>query len=700
MAKDFLLEVGVETMPARFFPQVMEQLLFLLGEKLKESRLRHNGEVRRYATPRRLGVLVAGVEEKSEALSQEIQGPPARLLRGADGAFTPQAEGFARKNNLKADQLGTVQTPKGEFLLARVTAPGEPAIEVLSRIIPEVLGGLQFPKTMEWEVTRFRFGRPIRGLVALFGKSVVPVTIAGVKSGRSVRGLPGVSAKPVSLPEPKAYEPALKKLIVLADEAERRDVLLRRLSQEAKKLGAKIDLEDPLVEETVYMTEHPVPVVGRFRDEFLKLPAPLLALVLRKQLKFFPLYSHSGHLISKFIGVRDGVSEGQDLVREGYERVLTARCDDAVFFFERDRAAKLADRSPLLERVTYQKALGSMADKTKRVRALAMALYGRLPADFIGSVRPEFIERIAGLCYADLVTEVVKEFPELQGIMGGVYARLEGQDERIALGLEEFYQPLGPKAAVPTTVEGAIVSLAGKLDSLAGCFIAGLAPTGNADPFALRRQALGAIRTLLEKQLPIGLDTAITAALEGYSIPFDKAKTERELREFLWGRAQSFFEDKGFKIDEIRSVRRGALASLKRTYLRLCAVQAVRKQADFEPLAAAFKRASNIVKQAGGAGESNGMEREGLKEEAEVALYDALSAMEGRLQEKLDQDGFEDGLRALVGIKPQLDRFFDQVMVMAEDPALRKQRLALLSRLVRLFNTIADLSEIQGPSAN
>src|SRR5579883_1075430 len=213
MPKDFLLEIGVETMPARFFPQVMEQLLLLLGEKLKESRLRHQGEVRRYATPRRLGVLIAGVEDKSEALSQEIQGPPARLLRDADGKFTPQAEGFARKNGLMADQLETVQTPKGEFLLARVTAAGEPAAQVLARIVPETLAALQFPKTMEWEASRFRFGRPIRSLVALLGRSVVPVSIAGIKSGRAVRGLPGVSAKPVNLPEPKAYEPTLKRLV-------------------------------------------------------------------------------------------------------------------------------------------------------------------------------------------------------------------------------------------------------------------------------------------------------------------------------------------------------------------------------------------------------------------------------------------------------------------------------------------------------
>ncbi len=698
MARDFLLEVATETMPARFFPSLIEELLFLLGEKLKENRLGHDGEVRRYATPRRLAVLVAGVEEKSQPLSREVQGPPARLLRDAEGRFTPQAEGFARKNGLKPDQLAVVQTPKGEFLAARVTAPGEPAVEVLARIVPDILGALQFPKTMEWEASRFRFGRPIRGLTVLFGRTVVPVTLAGVRSGRGVRGLPGVSVKPVSVAEPRAYEAALKKLIVVADEEERREILLKRLEQEAKRLGARVDLDEALVEETVYMTEHPVPVVGRFRDQFLRLPAPLLSLVLKKQLKFFPLASQSGALVSRFIGVRDGVSEGQELVREGYERVLAARCDDAVFFFERDLSATLESRRPLLERVTYQKALGSMEDKTRRVEALCGKLCDRMPADY--GIRRENVDRIAKLCYADLVTDVVKEFPELQGVMGGVYARVEGEDENVALGLEQFYQPVGPKAAAPATDEGAIVSLAGKLDSLAGCFIAGLAPTGSADPYALRRQALGAIRILLERQLPLALDEAAADALSGYSLPFDREKIERELRDFLWGRAQSFFEDKGFKIDEIRAVRRGALASLRRAYLRLCALQAVRKHADFEPLAAAFKRASNIVRQAGGAAGAGAVERAGLREQAEVALFDAVSRLEGEVGEKLGQDGYEEGLRTLVGIKPDLDRFFDQVMVMAEDPALRRQRLALLNRLVRLFDAIADLSEIQGPASS
>jgi glycyl-tRNA synthetase beta chain len=349
----------------------------------------------------------------------------------------------------------------------------------------------------------------------------------------------------------------------------------------------------------------------------------------------------------------------------------------------------------MLERVTYQKGLGSMAQKTVRVAALAKSLCDMIRHSYV-EVNETAVAEIARLCYADLVTEVVKEFPELQGAMGGVYARLEHDDERVALGLEQFYYPVGGKSPVPATAEGAIASLAGKLDTLAGNFALGNVPTGSADPFALRRQALGTIRILLEKQLPIDLEAAFDAALALLPVPCDAKKVHGELSEFVWARAQAFFEERGFKVDEVRSVKAGGLVNLSKTFLRLAAVASVRKNPDFEPLAAAFKRAANILKQAK-VDLSNGgvVDRDALKEEAEVALYDALVWMEGEVKQKLISDGYEPGLRALVAIKPHLDKFFESVMVMVEDQQLKKQRLALLSKLVRLFNSVADLSELQ-----
>lgn len=693
MPKDFLLEIGTEPLPARFIAPALEQLLQKFSAGLAENRLGFK-KSRVLGTLRRLAVICEGVDEKSTALNQEIQGPPARLLRDEKGAFTPQALGFARKFELDPESLQTMNTPKGEFLLARISVPGEPALAVLARIMPQIIMSLEFPKSMEWEETRLHFGRPIRGLTALYGKLVVPFKLAGIKSGRWIQGLPACGKKPVSLSEPARYCPALKNLLVIADPQERRRVLIQELEKTAKQLGAQLDLDEALVEETVYMTEHPVPVSGSFRKEFLQLPAPLLSLVLKKQLKFFPL-RESGGLKDAFIGVRDGISEGQKLVREGYERVLEARLRDAAFFIARDKATRLEDKLPGLERVTYQKDLGTMAQKTARVEKLAAWLCESIRQE--RPVREDVVALISRLCYADLVCEVVKEFPELQGAMGGHYARHDGCDERAALGLEQFYFPAAARGPLPATDEGALASLAGKIDSLAGSFAVGAAPTGSADPLGLRRQALGALRLLLEKQLPIDLEQAFAQGLSLQLVELDevqRTKIGQQLCEFVWARAAAFFEEMGHKTDEIRSVRAGGLKDIPRTFRRLAAVHVVRQNPDFESLAAAFKRAANILKQARFVQENGGAERAKLKEPAELAFYDALTSIEGQVRERIFNDGFELGLKVLVEIKPHLDQFFDKVMVMAEDRDLRCQRLSLLARLVDLFKSVADLSEL------
>ncbi len=698
MSKDFILEIGTEPLPARFLAPVLEQLSAKMRAVLRENRLAYE-KAQVLGTPRRLAVILTGVADRSAALSREVQGPPARLLKDESGGFTPQAEGFARKQGIKPEDLATVSTPKGEFLLARIHDPGEAASKIFARILPELITSLEFAKSLEWEPTRLRFGRPIRSLVALYGKSVIPLKLAGVRSGRTIFG-PQRSAL---IKEAGEYAGKLKNLLVLADPEERRQVLTRLLETAVKQTGGKLDQEGGLLEETVFMTEHPVPVVGHFRLEFLALPAPLLKMVLKKQLKFFPLLGPGG-LLPSFVGVRDGVSEGQAQVREGYERVLTARLSDAAFFLERDRKTSLQSKLPLLKRVTYQNKLGSMADKAGRVEALTGRIVGRLTAaDF--PVNEDSAGRIAALAYADLVCETVKEFPELQGLMAGWYARQDGLDERIALGLEEFYFPVGPRSPIPTTIEGAVASLAAKIDSLAAHFAVGNAPTSSADPFALRRQALGALRIVLEKQLPLDMEEMLSAALAGVreSLPLspeDEKRILADLSDFLWGRAEGLFAEKDFSADEIRSVREGGLRHLPNAFRRLSAIHSVRRDPDFEPLAAVFKRAANILKQAVAKKEviaQDGPQRSVLTEPAEIELFDCLEHVSGSVEQHLAEARFEEGLKEVVTLKPKLDAFFDKVMVMAEDRNLRAQRLALLSRLVRLITRIADLSEIQGP---
>jgi glycyl-tRNA synthetase beta chain len=687
---DFLLDVHTEPFPARFVPPALEQLK-ANAEKFLAGKIEH-GEISVYGTLRHLVLSVKAVAPKGSDKTERFKGPKEQVWKTPDGKYTPAAEGFARKYGIEASQL----IPEGGILYAEVSTKGGTALALLETMIPELLKGLQFPKSMTWEATDFKFGRPIRAIAALYGEKIIPVTVAGVKSSRAVYGHPTYSKAPVQLKDPAKHLKALRDELVIADPAVRRDYLLKQLAVAAKSAGGAPDFDAELVDETVFMAEHPTPVVGRLRPEHMPLPAALLKMVMKKQLKFFPVVDKHGALQPAFIGVRDGLSTGNALVREGYQRVLEARFNDAAFFFGRDTAATLESRLPLLDRVTYQKALGSMSEKATRVSGLAAAfaesLRGKLSLDETA------LAAGARLVYADLVTDVVKEFPELQGHMGGVYARRDGLDEKTALCVEQFYFPIAAGSPVPSGAEAAIVSLAGKLDSIAGCFAAGLIPTGSADPYSLRRQALGVVRILIEKEIPLDLKAAIDLSVArqpaGLAGLADPRATSKLILDFIWGRAASLFEEKGYKVDEIRSIRQGSFENLPLALRRLSAVKAVRHDPSFEPLAAAFKRASNIAKQSNAL--TQGLpDRSLLREKVEIDLYDRLEEVEKASLARIDDDDLEGALKSLVAIKPHLDAFFDGVMVMVDDEGLKVQRLKLLAKLVRSFNRIADLSEIQ-----
>lgn len=689
---DFLLDVHTEPFPARFVAPALEQLKANAAKWL-EGRIEH-GEVSVYGTLRHLVLAVKEVSSKGRDKTERFKGPKEQAWKTPDGAFTPAAEGFARKYGLAAADL----KPVDGVLYAEVHSKGAPASALLEAMIPELLKSLQFPKFMTWEETGFKFGRPLRAITALYGDKIVPVELAGIKSGRAVYGHPTYAKAAVQLKDPSKHLKVLRDGLVLADPAQRREYLLKQLEIAGKSAGGKADLDEELVDETVNMAEHPTPVVGRLRPEHMPLPAALLKMVMKKQLKFFPVLDASGALLPAFIGVRDGLSTGNNLVREGYQRVLEARFNDAKFFFGRDCAARLESRLPLLERVTYQKALGSTARKASRVEALAAWTAAHLRQT--APLDEAAVSAAARLVYADLVTDVVKEFPELQGRMGGVYARRDGLGEKVALCLEQFYFPVAAKTPVPATAEACVVSLAGKLDSIAGCFAAGLIPTGSADPYALRRQALGAVRILLEKQLPIDLEEAVAQAvvLQPVAMP-EPIKLETQLLDFVWGRAAAMFEELGYRTDEVRSVRFGALKDLAGAFRRLAALRAVRRDPAFEPLAAAFKRASNILKQSKGLEDGVIPDRALLRDEAELALYDALVDVEGSANDRLVRGDYEGALKSLVAIKPHLDLFFDKVMVMVDDETLKRQRLSVLAKLVRAFKRVADLSEIQSSAS-
>ncbi len=685
---DFLLDVHTEPFPARFVAPALEQLKARSAERLA-GRIEH-GEIAAYGTLRHLVLTVKAVAAKGSDKTERFKGPKEQAWRTPDGAYTPAAEGFARKHGLAAGDL----CAEGGILYADVRTKGCGAAALFEMMIPELLKSLQFPKSMIWEASGFKFGRPIRAITALYGEKIVPVALAGLKSGRAVYGHPSHSKVSMPLKTPADHIKILREEMVLADPVERREYLLRQLAAAAQSAGGRPEWDEELVDETVFMTEHPTPVVGRLRPEHMPLPAALLKMVMQKQLKFFPVVGADGALQPAFIGVRDGLSSGNALVREGYQRVLEARFNDAAFFFGRDASATLASRLSSLERVTYQKALGSVAQKASRVAALA----GRLGSELsrIVPVDEAVVAGAAKLVYADLVTDVVKEFPELQGHMGGVYARRDGLGDALAACVEQFYFPVGAGTALPSSTEACVVSLAGKLDSIAGCFAAGMIPTGSADPYALRRQALGVVRILLEKGLAVDLEAAVSQAVALQPISAaEPLKLAAQLLDFIWGRAASLFEEEGVRIDEVRSVRLGGLKDLSGARRRLDALRAVRRDPAFEPLAAAFKRASNILKQSKGLADAVIPDRTKLRHWSEIALYDALVEVEAAADQRLKHGDYEGALKILVAVKPHLDRFFDNVMVMIDDEGLKSQRLAVLGKLVRAFTRVADLSEIQ-----
>lgn len=696
--KDFLFEIGVEPLPARFVPGALAQFKANAEALLRDNRLAAQS-VRALGTYRRLALLIEGLAEKSEPLHREALGPRLSAAKDAQGNWTPAALGFAKSQGVTPEELSVVPSPKGEVVCAKVTFPGEAAEKVLLRGLSALIGSLEFPKTMVWNDTKTRFGRPIRGLLALWGIKPLSFAFAGVKSGRTVIGLSALGSRPAKVPAPGRYVPALKAATILADPEERRLSLDKTLDLTVRRVELKVDKDPALIEETVFLTEHPVAVHGQFDERYLKLPAQLLSVVLKHQLKFFPVLDGKGRLTAHFVGVRDGISEGQKEVQEGFERVLAARLADALFFFEKDLKTTLEDKRARLKDLSFLNQLGNMLEKSERVEALAGRIAERLAASGARADAPT-VTVAARLAYADLVSEVVREFPELQGAMGGVYAAQQSVPEAAARAISDFYLPVSPESDLPRSLEGALASLAGKLDTLAAHFGLGNIPSGSEDPFALRRQAVGAVRIVLDNRLALPLDSLLEEHMLELRNRYPEAgirpvESVEALGRFLWQRVEAVCAEKGFPADEVRAVSEGAFRNLPRALRRLEALHKTRGVPEFETLAAAFKRAANILRQAKVEKGSNHLDPQRFQQQEESALWLELGKVSDAVAEKLTRDEFEASLQELARLKDPLDRFFEKVMVMAEDPALKANRLALLSRLVALMSSVADLSKLQ-----
>lgn len=687
------LEIGCEHLPSRFVKPALNQMETLAKELLAEKRVAYEN-VQSFGTFRRLCLIIEGISEKSADVQKEVKGPPAKLLKNAQGNFTPQSAGFAQKNGLKPEKLIVKDTDKGPFIFAELNIKGEKTVKLLPEIFTRLVTGLEFAKNMVWEESGLKWGRPIRSLIGLYGAKIVPFEVAGVKSNRFTYPITSFGRKPIRVEKAdKAYYVELLKSQpqpILALPEERREALLRGVMAEAKARGYHADLDQGLVEETVYFTEHPVAVGGDFNLKFLTLPKELITTVLKTQLKMFPVVDGSNEIQPYFIAVRDGVSANQPEVRDGFKKVMSARLSDAVFFYENDKKEGLDHFKNKLAERTFLEGLGNLLEKSNRTRELAMWLCDRLDQSSV----KDSVTYAAGYAYADLASSVVYEFPELQGYMGGRYAELEGHPEE-GEAMAEFYWPLSSNSELPRTTAGALTSLAGKIDTLAGNFLIGQIPTGSEDPFALRRQAFGAARILLENGLDVSLKELLQKSFSLYQGK-DTQKAEQELKNFFFQRVSLLLEQHGHQGASLNAVNHWYDMPLKDAQTLIAVLEQEREGEAFAAAAEAAKRTCNILKKAE---PSDGDVKEGLLElPAEKDLYAAvkkakevLRAMPQRLSEKECRATLD----TFASFAAPLAKFFTDVMVNAEDKSVRQNRLALLTRVrAVLTQGAADISKL------
>lgn len=695
MAKDLLLEIGLEEVPARFVRAAMDQLKDKTEKWLESSRLGYK-EVKAYATPRRLAVLVTELSEKQADVSEEVKGPARKIALDESGAWTKAALGFARSQGVEPEALFFKELGGVEYVYANKSSVGVETAALLPEALPALATSLTFPKNMRWGSYELRYVRPIRWLVALFGSEVVPFEIAGVATGNVSRGHRFLGSDAV-IGEPSQYLAKLREQHVIADVEERQAAIVAGIEQLAKERGWHIAVKDDLLEEVLFLVETPTVLTGSFDPSFLNIPQEVLITSMREHQRYFPVLNAEGKLQPHFVTVRNGDALSLDVVAKGNEKVLRARLSDAKFFYEEDQKVKIPEFLAKLENIVYHEELGTVADKVRRVRAISDRLAQRLRVD--DAVRAD-VDRTAELCKFDLVTQMVYEFPELQGIMGEDYARKAGEKDAVARAINEHYSPRNAGDTPPASLVGAIVGIADKLDTIVGCFSIGIVPTGSQDPYALRRQAAGIVSTLLahELELPlpelfqIGLDAQAAARplkREAYDIV-------KDLNEFFSLRVKNVLTEQQIRYDVIDAVLSAGCDDVRRTLLRAQALQAEtadsRKEA-FRPAVEAFNRVCNLAAKAD---ESRLVDVRLFQDAAEGALYEAWQNAHGQFAKALVEARMADALEALRSLTNAVGAFFDAVMVMAEDEAVRRNRLALLASIADDVKSFADFSKWVG----
>ena len=687
---DLLVEIGTEELPPKALRGLMDAFAANLGSEIDEARLEH-GELHAYASPRRLAVIIEALAAGQQDRRLSQKGPPVSVAYDDDGKPLPPATAFAKKCGVDVAELGRVETEKGAWLVAETVEKGRTTAELLPALIEKALADLPIPRRMRWGDGEAEFVRPVHWIMLLHGADVIEGSVMGIPCGNTTMGHRFHSNGPIRISKPSAYLQTLEeKGHVIADFEVRRNLVQDGVERMAKQAKGHIVDGDSLYDEVAALVEWPVPVLGNFDEAFLELPREVVISTLTGHQRYFPIADDNDALLPCFVTVANLESREPDKVRDGNERVIRPRLADAAFFWDSDRRKALSTRREALRDVVYQRGLGSLYDKSSRTAEIAASVAASL------GMESSAVERAAGLCKCDLLTGMVGEFPDLQGTMGRYYAISDGESDIVATAIGEHYQPRFAGDALPETDEGRVLAIADKLDTLAGIFTIGKKPSGNRDPFGLRRAALGVIRLSIECRLDLDLKALIANSLElqpaGKEDPQELAES---LYTFITDRLRRYFLDRDADLDTetFDAVMARQPASLVDFELRLQAVQAFLDLDEAQSLASANKRIANILRQAG-ASETTDISKTLLEEDAERALYDALVSAEVTVRPLLEKRDYTRALRELAALREPVDRFFDDVMVMADDDDVRTNRLALLGGLRALFLDVADISRL------
>ena len=674
----YLIEVGVEELPSSYIRNALNAFKDLVEKALNEENLGFD-HIDAYATPRRLSLMIHGIDATQGDIEDWVKGPAKKIAYKDDGSVNKPLEGFMRSQNVTEADLEVRELKGNEYIYAHIHKAGASAESILAEIIPNAIRHIPFPKNMRWGGKNLRFARPIRWILSMLNDRIVDFDLEGIALSNVTRGHRFLGSSHIEIKDVRDYEEALEKNFVILDQDKRKETILYQINHMAKSNGGEIRRDDDLLEELTFIVEYPTAVLGNVQEKFLSLPDVVITTPMREHLRYTPVYSPEGDLLPYFITIRNGNEDYVDVVAEGNEKVLEARLEDARFFFDNDRERPLEDYVSQLGGIVFQEKLGTMADKTGRISDL-VARIGEILA--VGEKTVESAKRACYLSKADLMTNMVQEFTELEGIIGSIYAKLDGEESVVSDAIREQYMPVASGAALPESTTGTIVSLADKFDTICGLFAIGEMPTGSQDPFALRRKAIGILRMINEKHWELSLSDCIDASLfsfvDSMGLVFDKEEVRKQILKFFRGRIDTMLDGDGIRYDIIQALNDIDGEDSLRVFEKAQAMQNLFVDGDRKSFLEAVTRVENIASKNEA---KDGTIDEAILTEEERALYDNVLAIEPELDEAYRTRDDARYLELLDSLTDAIHLYFDRVMIMAEDESLRNNRLALIQRI-------------------